>query len=68
MDRFFISSRNALRRQWSSSKIAFRPIVINAIVWLLIYVQVLVFFDLLHHDGKWIDSNLFHDVLRITHY
>ncbi len=44
-DRYFCSSRNALRRQWSSSKIAIRLNIINTIVWLLFYIQVLINFD-----------------------
>jgi hypothetical protein len=46
MDRYFASSRNALRRQWSSPKIALRFIISNAIVWFLIYLQVLVFYEI----------------------
>jgi len=45
-DRYFCSSRNVRRRQWSSSKIAIRVMIINAIVWLLFYSQVLVTFGL----------------------
>jgi hypothetical protein len=46
MDRYFASSRNALRRQWSSPKIALRFIIVNAILWFLIYLQVLVFYEI----------------------
>ena len=44
VDRYFASSRDALRRQWSSPKIAFRVIIVNAIFWCLVYIQVLVFY------------------------
>jgi hypothetical protein len=44
MDRYLSSSRDALRRQWSSPKIALRLIIINFLVWCLMYLQVLVFF------------------------
>ncbi|CAF1115089.1 unnamed protein product [Adineta steineri] len=49
-DRYFCSCRNALRRQWSSPKIAVRLMIIDAIVWLLFYIQVLVFSGL--QNGK----------------
>lgn len=44
IDRYFASSRSALRRQWSSQKIAFRLIIGNAIFWSLIYTQVIIFY------------------------
>jgi len=44
-DRYFCSSRNALRRQWSSSKTVIRLNIINTIVWLLFYIQVLITFN-----------------------
>ncbi|CAF0947894.1 unnamed protein product [Adineta steineri] len=46
VDRFFASSRDALRRQWSSQKIAFRVIIANSILWCIIYIQVLVFYEI----------------------
>ncbi|CAF1027923.1 unnamed protein product [Adineta steineri] len=46
VDRYFASSRSALRRQWSSPKIAIRLIIGNIIVWCIIYVQVLIFYDI----------------------
>ncbi|CAF3911404.1 unnamed protein product, partial [Rotaria sordida] len=35
VDRYFASSRNALRRQWSSTKIAIRFIIGNIFFWCL---------------------------------
>ncbi|UJR16615.1 hypothetical protein I4U23_003515 [Adineta vaga] len=46
IDRFFSSSRDALRRRWSSCKIALRVIISNAIFWNLMYIQVLVFYEI----------------------
>ncbi|UJR17624.1 hypothetical protein I4U23_004520 [Adineta vaga] len=46
IDRYFASSRNALRRQWSSKKFAYRLIVANMIFWPLIYTHVLVFYEI----------------------
>ncbi|CAF1164332.1 unnamed protein product [Adineta steineri] len=46
IDRYFSSSRNALRRQWSSSKIALRVIICNAIFWSLMYIQVIVVYEI----------------------
>jgi hypothetical protein len=46
IDCYFASSRDALRRQWSSQKIAFRVIIGNIIFWSLIYVQVIVFYKI----------------------
>ncbi|CAF1152904.1 unnamed protein product [Adineta steineri] len=46
IDRYFSSSRNALRRQWSSSKIALRVIICNAIFWCLMYIQVIVVYEI----------------------
>jgi hypothetical protein len=48
VDCYFASSRNALRRQWSSKKIAFRLIIGNLIFWSLIYIQVIIFYEI--HD------------------
>jgi hypothetical protein len=46
MDRWFASSRDALRRQWSSPKIALRFIIGNFILWFLIYLQVIIFYTI----------------------
>jgi hypothetical protein len=46
MDRYFASSRSALRRQWSSSKIALRFIIGTAFLWFLIYLQVIFFYQI----------------------
>jgi hypothetical protein len=46
MDRYFASSRSALRRQWSSSKIALRFIIGTAFLWFLIYLQVIFFYEI----------------------
>ncbi|CAF1173063.1 unnamed protein product [Adineta ricciae] len=50
IDRYFASSHDALRRQWSSKKIAHRVIFINIIFWLLIYVHVLIFYEIQHGE------------------
>jgi hypothetical protein len=44
IDRYFASSRDALRRQWSSQKMAIRLIIGNIIFWSILYIQVLVFY------------------------
>ncbi|CAF0744709.1 unnamed protein product [Adineta steineri] len=46
IDRYFASSRDALRRQWSSSKIAFRLIIGNIFFWCILYIQVIIFYDI----------------------
>ncbi|CAF0745842.1 unnamed protein product [Adineta steineri] len=46
VDRYFASSRSALRRQWSSPKIATRLIIGNTIFWCVTYVQVLIFYNI----------------------
>ncbi|CAF3969567.1 unnamed protein product, partial [Adineta steineri] len=46
IDRYFASSRNALRRQYSSPKIALRLIIGTVIFWCIIYIQVLVFYEI----------------------
>ncbi|CAF1321066.1 unnamed protein product [Adineta steineri] len=50
IDRYFASSREALRRQWSSPKIALRLIISNVLLWIIIYSQVLIFYDI--HNGN----------------
>jgi len=46
IDRYLASSCDALRRQWSSSKIAIRLIIVNIIFWCLIYIQVIIFYEI----------------------
>ena len=46
IDRYFASSRNALRRRWSSPKTAHRLIIGNVLFWSIIYIQVLVFYEI----------------------
>ncbi|CAF0716332.1 unnamed protein product [Adineta steineri] len=46
IDRYFASSRNALRRQWSSPKIAIRLIISNVIFWCVMYIQVIIFYNI----------------------
>jgi len=46
MDRWFASSRDAVRRQWSSPKIALRFIIGNFILWFIIYLQVIIFYTI----------------------
>ena len=46
MDRYFASSRSALRRQLSSPKIARRFIMGSFIFWVFIYIQVIVFYEI----------------------
>ncbi|CAF1354088.1 unnamed protein product [Adineta ricciae] len=46
IDRYFASSRNALRRQRSSPKMAFRLIIGNVIFWCIIYIQIIIFYDI----------------------
>lgn len=43
-DRYLCSSHNIHIRRWSSPKIALRVIIVDAIIWLLFYIQVLVAF------------------------
>ncbi|CAF1459182.1 unnamed protein product [Adineta steineri] len=46
IDRYLTSSRSALRRQWSSAKIARRLIIGSAIFWCVIYIQVIIFYNI----------------------
>ncbi|CAF1209063.1 unnamed protein product [Adineta ricciae] len=46
IDRYFASSREALRRRWSSPKIAYRLIIGNALFWCIMYAQVIVFYEI----------------------
>ncbi|CAF0716357.1 unnamed protein product [Adineta steineri] len=46
IDRYFASSHSALRRQWSSPKIAIRLIIGNVIFWCVTYVQVIIFYNI----------------------
>jgi len=45
IDRYFASCRDALRRQWSSSRIALRFIIGSTLFWCLIYIHVIVFYQ-----------------------
>ncbi|CAF2473148.1 unnamed protein product [Rotaria sp. Silwood2] len=49
VDRYFASSSDIYCRQWSSSKIAIRLIVGSFLFWCLMYIQVLVFYEI-HND------------------
>jgi len=49
IDRYFASSRNAFYRQWSSPRIVIRLIIGNIVFWCLIYIQVLIFYEI---DGN----------------
>ncbi|CAF1472584.1 unnamed protein product [Adineta ricciae] len=44
IDRYFASSRNARRRQWSSPRIARRLIIGNILLWLVVYSHCLIFY------------------------
>ncbi|CAF1089011.1 unnamed protein product [Adineta ricciae] len=46
IDRYFASSDIALRRRWSSQKIALRLIFANVIFWSVIYTQIIVFYEI----------------------
>ncbi|UJR32431.1 hypothetical protein I4U23_019893 [Adineta vaga] len=46
IDRYFASSQNVARRRYSSSKVALKIIIISSIIWSLIYIQVLIFYDI----------------------
>jgi len=50
IDRFLCSYQNTRLRKWSSPKIAFPVIIINAIIWILFYIQVMVYFGVV--SGK----------------
>jgi len=45
VDRFFCSCQSVRLRRWSSSKVARSLIIIDAIIWALFYIQILVFAD-----------------------
>ena len=45
VDRFLCSCRSARLRRWSSSKVARSLIIIDAIIWVLFYIQILVLVD-----------------------
>ncbi|CAF0789631.1 unnamed protein product [Adineta ricciae] len=49
MDRYFASSPEVIYRQRSSPKIAFRLILANVLIWSLLYIQVIVIYDI--EDG-----------------
>ncbi|CAF1042696.1 unnamed protein product [Rotaria sordida] len=46
VDRYFASSPDVYWRQWSSSKIAIRLIIGSCLFWCLIYIQVIVFYQI----------------------
>ncbi|CAF0857790.1 unnamed protein product [Adineta ricciae] len=46
MDRYFASSPQATHRQRSSPKIALRLILANVLIWSLLYIQVIVIYDI----------------------
>jgi hypothetical protein len=46
IDRYFASSRDVRRRQWSSPKIAFRLAIGNIIFWSLMYTQFIIFYEI----------------------
>ncbi|UJR24504.1 hypothetical protein I4U23_005879 [Adineta vaga] len=46
IDRYFSSSRDVHRRQRSSMKTSFRLIIGNVIFWCLMYIQVIVFYEI----------------------
>ncbi|CAF1474548.1 unnamed protein product [Rotaria sp. Silwood1] len=46
VDRYFASCSDIYWRQWSSSKIAMRLIIGSFIFWCLMYIQVLVFYEI----------------------
>jgi hypothetical protein len=46
IDRYFVSSSDIRWRRLSSPKFAMRLIIINSLFWCLMYIQVLVFYDI----------------------
>lgn len=52
IDRFLCSSQNARLRKCSSPKIALRVIIINATIWILFYIQTMVFFGVIGDKCK----------------
>ncbi|CAF0852442.1 unnamed protein product [Rotaria sordida] len=46
IDRYFTSSPDIYWRRWSSSKIAMRLIIGSCLFWCLIYIQVLIFYEI----------------------
>ncbi|CAF1033204.1 unnamed protein product [Adineta steineri] len=46
IDRYFASSRSALRRQYSSPKIALRLIIGTVVFWCIIYIQIIIFYEI----------------------
>lgn len=50
IDRYFASAEDIYWRSWSSPKIARRLIIISFIIWCLIYIQVLVFYDIHNNE------------------
>jgi hypothetical protein len=60
IDRYFVSSLNANHRRWSSKKIALRLIIINTILWPLIYAHIFVFYEL--QSGQCLPGNDVHSI------
>ncbi|UJR06674.1 hypothetical protein I4U23_010960 [Adineta vaga] len=58
-DRCFCSSRKTIFRQLSSSKIALRLIIINALVWILFYIQALVTYDVQNNKCRMHSTSFF---------
>ncbi|CAF3667696.1 unnamed protein product [Adineta steineri] len=50
IDRYFASSRSVLRCHWSSPKIALRVIIGNAILWSLMYIQIIIFYEIINNS------------------
>ncbi|CAF1182141.1 unnamed protein product [Adineta steineri] len=50
IDRYFASSSDINRRRWSSPKIALRLIIGNSLFWCLMYIQVLIFYEIDNND------------------
>ncbi|CAF3526131.1 unnamed protein product [Rotaria sp. Silwood1] len=50
IDRFFASCSDIYWRRWSSSKVAMRLIISNFLFWCLIYIHVLVFYEIQNNN------------------
>lgn len=46
MDRYFASCRDVNYRRWSSTKVAIRFIIGNIIFWCLIYIHIIIFYEI----------------------
>ena len=56
IDRYFSSSSEVYMRRWSSSKIAMRLIIGNVCFWCLIYIQVLIFYEIENGECSYING------------